>query len=185
MTRFFPHLFFRVDEQTLFALPTERFAALVRDGRVPYTHPDGAPLDELCLVYDASRTELEMDNYAQDLDALLDHARLVRPLTDGMVGLELAEVSPLRSLLQGRSAQIAKANAWKDLEQLLRRRRTPLTKIARNALTQTGAYFGHLGTCTCGIEGCAAVYGWVEHGVGLLLVETSGGVDRTVNVLME
>lgn len=184
MTRLLPYDTFLKNDGSLIALEPAQFQTLAEEQTLRLETPMTA---DLGLAYDLSRTALEFDeDPVQDLSGLLDYSRLVRPRSDGLIGLTLAEPGSLREALTRRLARRPAAASFKDLEAFLKHSRRPLIDSARAALTQTQAWLGHLGTCAqCGISGCQAAYGWVERNYGLLVVETSGGTQCYVNVLAD
>jgi len=171
-------------------VPTRaQFEQLRRSGRLEL--PPGAdkpPLGDYVLV-----TSMENDEEESPIDGFygnepgklafyLQNTWLARVETQQPTRLALDVWQTLRKRLLGilppPSVQVPSLD-WKAFKRLVHSLDCKMTFSLQERVTQTGSFLGQVGVCTCGEDGCASTYVWMERGILLAVFHTSAmNLDR-------
>jgi hypothetical protein len=109
-----------------------------------------------------------------ELDAFLRVSRLVSIHAGERTELTLLSQEPLRQVLQQKAPEVRSYLKRIALKKLKRSFNlfSPLLAPVQQEIEATGNFYGQMGVCECGEEGCGALYGWIQDDVCLFMVET-------------
>jgi hypothetical protein len=165
---------------TLVCLEVADFLRLLQDGRLTWPAASEGHAGDLVLVHDTRMDDAcWVYESEEDLDLLIDHARMAVITLEPEPALTLADPAPLRELLPRAASEIRDELPEDRFEKLrfrMFREATGLLttspiRAAKRAIEQTGAFYDMAGVCHCGEPGCASSHVWIEDYTVLLLFE--------------